>query len=184
MKKLALLLGVSAVCAWSQSLDLSSLDKLAAKAKEANEVNLDPNQIRAAMQFFPHDKKDSEDNDQDIEKLISGLQSVTVRNFEFGKAGEFQDSDLAPIRSQLAKLKGWGKIVDSKEKDEHSEVYMFSEDGKATGIAVIDVEAKELSVVLVRGTSNLAEIHKLHGMFGLPNIKLGSQFRPMPKRSN
>lgn len=179
--KWMLLLGISTLCAWSQSLDLSSLDKLGARAKEANQVNLDANQIRAAMRFIPHDEKDSADLDQSTKKLIAGLQMVTVRNFEFEKTGEFQDADLEPIRSQLSKMKGWGKIVDSKEKDEHSEVYMFTEDGKPTGIAVIDVEPKELSVVLVKGTSSLADIGKLHGVMGLPNIKLGSQLKPPPK---
>src|SRR5438270_1388822 len=113
MKRWLLLLGISTACAWSQTLDLSCLDKLASRAKEANEVNLDPGQIRAAMQFIPHDEKDSADFDQGTKKLIAGLQLVTVRNFEFEKAGEFADSDLQPIRAQLAKLKGWGKIVDS-----------------------------------------------------------------------
>ena len=184
MKKWVLLLAVSATAAWSQTIDLSSLEKLASKAKETNEVNLDPSQIRAAMQFIPHDDKDSVEFDQSTKKLIAGLQLITVRNFEFENAGEFKDSDLEPIRSQLAKLKGWGKIVDSKEKDEHSEVYMFTEDGKPTGIAVIDVEPKELSVVLVKGTSSLADIGKLHGMMGLPNIKIGSQLRATPKNNH
>lgn len=184
MKKLVLLLGLSAAVAWSQSLDLSCLEKIAAKARETNEVNLDPNQIRAALQFIPHEEKDSPEIDQGTKKLIAGLQLVTVRNFEFEKAGEFQDSDLEPIRAQLAKLKGWGKIVDSKEKDEHSEVYMFTEDGKPTGIAVIDVEPKELSVVLVKGSSSLADIGKLHGFMGLPNIKIGSQLKATPKESH
>ena len=183
MKRWVLLLAISTACAWSQTLDLSCLDKLASKAKDANEVNLDPNQIRAAMQFIPHEEKDSAELDQGTRKLIAGLQLVTVRNFEFEKAGEFLDSDLQPIRAQLAKLKGWGKIVDSKEKDEHSEVYMFTEDGKPTGIAVIDVEPKELSVVLVKGTSSLADIGKLHGMMGLPNIKIGSQLKSPPKNN-
>ena len=184
MRKWLVLAGVSTAMAWSQSIDLSSLEKIAAKAKETNEVNLDPNQIRAALMFIPHDEKDNPETDQGTRKLLAGLQMITVRNFEFEKAGEFQDADLEPIRSQLSKLKGWGKIVDSKEKGEHSEVYMFTEDGKPTGIAVIDVEAKELSVVLVKGTSSLADIGKLHGMMGLPNIKIGSQLKVTPKENH
>jgi hypothetical protein len=177
MKKLMLLLAVFSAASWSQTLDLSSLQKIATKAKETNEVNLDANQIRAALMFIPHDEKDNSDLDQGTKKLLDGLQRITIRNYEFEKQGEFQDADLEPIRSQLAKLKGWGKIVDSKEKDERSEVYMFTEDGKPTGIAVIDVEPRELSVVLVKGTSSLAEIGKLHGMMGLPNIRIGSQLK-------
>lgn len=177
MRTWLLLLLVSAPAVWSQTLDLSSLEKIASKAKETNEVNLDANQIRAALMFIPHDEKENADIDQGAKKLLDGLQKITIRNYEFDKPGKFQDADLEPIRSQLAKLKGWGKIVDSKQKDERSEVYMYTEDGKPTGIAVIDVEAKELSVVLVKGSSSLADIGKLHGMMGLPNIKIGSQLK-------
>lgn len=183
MKSLLFLAVLSAATAWPQTLDLSSLEKIASKAKETNEVNLDANQIRAALMFIPHDDKDSADFDEGTKKLLDGLQKITIRNYEFEKAGEFQDADLQPVRSQLAKLKGWAKIVDSKEKDERSEVYMFTEDGKPTGIAVIDVEPRELSVVLVKGSSSLAEIGKLHGMMGLPNIRIGSQLK-LPKNTH
>lgn len=183
MKSWLFLALLSTAAAWPQTLDLSSLEKIASKARETNEVNLDANQIRAALMFIPHDEKDAPEFDEGTKKLLDGLQKLTIRNYEFDKPGEFQDADLEPVRAQLAKLKGWAKIVDSKEKDERSEVYMFTEDGKPTGIAVIDVEPKELSVVLVKGSSSLAEIGKLHGMMGLPNIKIGSQLK-LPKETH
>ena len=179
MKRLAVLMAASVMCAWSQTLDFSSLQKLASKAKEANEVNLDPGQIRAAMQFVPQDENNPK-LDQ-TRKLMAGLQSVTVRNYEFEKPGEFQDSDLEPIRAQLARLKGWGKIVDSKEKNERSEVYMLTEDNKTTGLAIVNVEPKELTVVLVRGSIDLADLQKFHGAMGIPSIQFGPQPRPAPK---
>jgi Domain of unknown function (DUF4252) len=176
MNKWAILLAISgAACAWSQMLDLSSLDKLAAKATEKNVVNLTADQLRAAMQFMADDKKEKSD---EFKKLLGALEAVSVRNYEFDKPGMVQDSDLAPIRAQLARMKGWGKIVDSQEKHEHSEVYMLMQDGKAGGFAIIDVEPKELSVVQVKGAINPADLRELHGVMGLPSIRIGPQPRP------
>ena len=175
MKRWMILLAISgAVCAWSQMLDLSSLDKLAPKATEKNEVNLTSDQLRAAMQFMADDKKEKSDQ---LKKLMGNLEGVSVRNYEFDKPGIVQDSDLAPIRAQLARSKGWGKIVDSQEKHEHSEVYMLMQDGKAGGFAIINVEPRELSVVQVKGAINPADLRELHGVMGLPNIRMGPQPR-------
>jgi hypothetical protein len=173
MKRIAALLVCSAACVWSQALDLSSLDKLKAKAKEVNIVSLDENQLRAAMQMVPRDEKKGEDLDQ-AKKLISGLQGVIVRNYEFAQSGQYKDSDLDSIRNQMEKMKGWTKIVDSKEENEHSEIFMIMKDDKPMGIAVIDAEPKEISVVVVNGSFNIGHLGKLHGLMGLPNFQKGS----------
>ncbi|MBV9082968.1 MAG: DUF4252 domain-containing protein [Acidobacteriaceae bacterium] len=175
MSKMALLIAVSAVWAYAQSLDFSSLDKLASKAKEANRVSLDENQLKAAMQMMG----DRPDKREKMQKL-AGLHSVNVRNYEFEKPGEYQDSDLDAVRAQVAKIKGCSKIVDSKEKNEHSEIYMCSEDGKATGLAIISAEPKELSVVVINGSLALNELHNLHGLMGMPGIELGPTHRMRP----
>ena len=176
MKRWIVLLALSGMAAgWSQTLNLSSLEKLAAKASQKDEVNLSADQLHAAMQLLPQSERDKQSDS--VKRLVSGLESVTVRNFEFDKAGLVQDSDLEPVRAQLAKLGGWEKIVDSKEKHEHAEVYMLTQDGKTAGIAVISLEPKELSVVLVKGAINLSDLQGLHGTMGLPSIKIGPKPR-------
>jgi len=176
MKKIAMLVAMSAVYAWGQSqsqpLDFSSLDKLESKAKEVNRVSLDENQLKAAMQMMPHDSKKGEQVEH-AKKLMSGLQSVFVRNYEFEQQGLYQDSDLDAIRNQMEKLKGWSKIVDSKEKNEHSQIFMYAEGDKPMGIGIIAAEPKEISIVVVKGPLNLSDLGQLQGLAGLPNIQLG-----------
>src|SRR3954454_15669529 len=112
MKKLAMLVAVSGMCASAQMLDLSSLDKLAAKAKEVHRVSLDKNQLQMFMKM----NSDEDKKDQDLKKVLNGMASVQVRNFEFEKAGEYSDSDLDAVRAQIAKMQNCTSIVDSKEK--------------------------------------------------------------------
>jgi hypothetical protein len=169
MNRLVWVAIVSVGCVWGQSLDLSSLDKLEAKAKSVNRVTLDGNQLRAAMQMVPQDAKKGQGL-AEAQKVLPNLQSVLVRNYEFAEPGQYRDSDLDAVRSQVEKMKGWVKIVESKEKNEHSEVFMFTDGDKPSGIAVISAEPKEISVVLVRGPLNFGDLGKLHGLMGVPNV--------------
>lgn len=169
MKRLVLLMAISGACAWPQSLDLSSLDKLAAKAKEVHKVSLDKNQLQMFMKMNPDEDK----KDPDAKKVLNGLVSVQVRNFEFEKSGEYSDSDLDLVRAQIAKMQNCTSIVDSKEKDEHSQIFFCSDDGKGTGLAIVAAEPREVSVVYVRGSASLADLGKLNGVFGVTEFSTG-----------
>ncbi len=180
MKKLAVLFAVASVSAWSQAvdvsnLDLSSLDKLASKASEVNKVSLNHDQLMTALKMMPDDKKEKK-GDQ-MQGLLQGLDSVQVRNFEFEKSGQFSDSDLDAVRAQVSKMKSCNAIVDSKEKNEHSQIFMCSENGKPSGLAVISAESKELTVVFVKGNLNFADMGKLGGLMGMPHMDLGPDAR-------
>jgi hypothetical protein len=171
----ALLIAVSGTCAWSQSLDLSSLDKLAARAKEAHKVSLDKEQLEKLKRMNLADGG----NDQDIKKLMTGLGSIQVRNFEFEKAGEYADTDLDAVRAQIAKMPNCTSIVDSKEKEEHSQIFLCGDEGgKGGGLAIISAEPKELSVVYIRGSVNFSDLGKLNGLMGIPGFSNGSSKGP------
>ena len=101
--------------------------------------------------------------------LVSGLESVQVRNYEFDSPGEYTDADLNAVRKQVASLQGCTKIVESKEKNEHSEIYMCN-GGKVRGMAIISAEPKEISVVYIRGPFNMSDLGKLNGAFGTPKV--------------
>lgn len=174
MKRAAILLLVSGICAFAQTLDLSSLDKLKAKAKEANVVSLTHDQLQTAMKMMPRKDKDKVNNDV-VKNLMSGLDSVQVRDFEFERPGMYTDADLDAVRDQISKMQGCSSIVDSKEKNEHSTIYICSQNGKSSGVAVIDTEPKEISLVFVKGDLNMSDIGKLGGLMGLPKMQLGAQ---------
>ena len=164
-----------AACASAQSLDLSSLDKLEAKAKEVNTVSLDAGQIRGAMNLLPGD-----DHDQDLQQvrgILSGIHSISVRNFEFETKGGYSMADVDAIRAQIARMPGWAKIVESRQAEEHDEVYLLTQSEKIAGLAVIAAEPKELTVVFINGSVSLKDLGKLHGMMGIPDIELGDKGR-------
>ena len=156
--------------AWGQALDLSSLDKLEDKAREANTVTLDQNLLKLAAGFLNNGDKDQ----AAVKSLIGGLKAVYVRNYEFKDKDQYSMADVEPIRKQIKAL-GWSKIVESKEKNddgslrEIDEVYINT--GAGGGLAVIAAEPKELSVVYIDGTIKVEDLQKLH-RFGVPDIDI------------
>ena len=152
-------------------LRITGLDGLAAKAKESVDITLDSNLLGIAFQFLKSNSKDKDA--KDVQAVLSGLKAITVRSFEFNEAGQYRMEDLEPIRAQL-RTPGWSKIISSQKKDEISEIYTRTEQGKVVGFAIISAEPKELAVVAIEGSINLSDLSKLGGL-GVPAIAIPDQ---------
>jgi hypothetical protein len=152
MKILAFMaLTVALVPAWGQKLELQ-FDKLAAKARQKTEVDLD----RSAIGLF---LKNS--GAKGLDSVLSGVTGVAVRNYEFDQAGAYSDTDLELLRKQVAGAAGWSRIINVKEDRESTEIYMFSQGDTPGGFLIISAEPKELTVVHVQGTIQLAQLQEL-----------------------
>jgi hypothetical protein len=156
------------VLAQQPGFDFKSLDKLGANAKDATSINLEGDALKAATGFFG-DK-------------LRNLTGVYVHSYEFAKTGQYNVQDLEPVRAYLRTL-NWTKIVESKEDDETSEIYMKPlPNGKIAGLAVVVAEPKEVTVVFVSGEIDPADLNNL-GNLGIPNIQLDHGGRPdAPKK--
>src|SRR5690348_18215203 len=113
-RRLVLMLAAAALIqthVLAQGLKLDALDKLAAKASESVTVSLDASMLQLASRFLSDDPDSAQ-----IKKIVAGLKGVYVRNFEFTKAGQYQESDLEAIRSQLKDAK-WKHIVEVRGKE-------------------------------------------------------------------
>jgi len=149
----------------AQQVDLSSLDKLATKAKESSNVTLDAEKLKMVSGFL----SDTDGKQKKAQELISGLKGVFVRTFEFEKPGAWTPADLDPVRKQL-RAPGWSRVIEVKEQGESTEVYMYKA-GQETALAVIAAEKTELTVVNLVGPLDLKTLGQLGGSFGIPNIQ-------------
>lgn len=143
-------LTVALVPAWGQKLDLN-LDTIAAKARAKTEVDLEGPVLAAAL------KNVSDKNPDGILQKVTG---VFVRNYEFEKNGAYTDADLRALRQQAAG-RGWSRVVHIKEDNETTEIFMFTDAGQPAGFLMISAEAKELTVVHVQGTIQLAQLQEV-----------------------
>jgi hypothetical protein len=162
---------------WAQSFQIPDrIEKLGAKARETVNITLDGPLLQLAGQFMGA-------NEQQIKQLVSNLKAVHVRHYEFDSAGQFSDADVEAIRAQLKS--GWSRIVDAREDDEHTEIYVKQEKEQIAGLVLISAERRELAIVHIDGPIDLRQLSLLGGHLGIPagvvpNMSGGSS-RPSPE---
>ena len=155
-----------------------NLERLAAKASEVVDVNMDENLLKFAGNFMNKSKAD----EAQANKLISGLKSLCVRSFEFDSETRYADEDLESLRSQL-RAPLWSRMVGvrSRRDKENVDVYFRMERGAITGLSVIAAEPKELTVVHIEGVIDPDVLGKLGGQFGIPKVELPPASKPAAK---
>src|SRR5580692_7972754 len=98
-------IALAPLCAQELKLP-ANLDRLAEKASEVVDVTMDSNLLQLASRFL----SDKNADDAKVKKLVSGLRGIYVKSFEFEKPGEYQESDIEPLRTQLH-TPAWSRIV-------------------------------------------------------------------------
>ena len=146
-----------------------SLDKLAAKASEVVDVSLDGALLQLASRFL----SEKDPDEAHVKKMVVGLKGIYVKSFEFEDRDQYKDSDVEELRTQL-KTPGWSRIVSarSKKNGDNSEVYLKTDGGQITGLAVIVTEPKELTVISIVGAIHPEDLRDLGGHFGIPKLDI------------
>ncbi len=150
-------------------LEISQLEKLAAKASETVEVTLDERLLQLAAKFLNSNNPE----EAKVKELISGLKGVYVRVFEFDKPGEYSTDEVDAIRSQLVSP-GWTKIVGVRSKrDGHNvDVHIKYQNNNILGLAILAAEPKEITFVNIVGPIDLDKLSQIEGQFGIPKLDL------------
>jgi hypothetical protein len=169
MKLATIALAAAMLPAWAQEIKMPvNLDALADKADDAVTVTLDKSMLQLAGKFMG----DKDGDGDDVRKLLSGLDSIYVRSFEFKHEGEYSMADVEAVRNQL-QSPAWGRLVGVRSKHgENVDVY-FKDGGNGHlgGIVVIAAEPKELTIVNIIGTLDPEKLADLGGEFGIPRFE-------------
>ena len=154
MRKLTLLvLMLVAVTASAQQIDLKSLDKLAAKAKNKTDINMDEAMVKSAAGFLDQKKGD----EALAKKTVEGLKGLYVRVYEFDRKGAYTLDDLKPVLDQL-KAPNWTAFLQSKEDGEQTEIWMHRTNGESDGILLVSAEGNEVVVINALGAARLQDL--------------------------
>jgi hypothetical protein len=156
--------------------DLASLDKLEARAKNRTNITLDGALLKLGASFLgASDDKDA----AQIKALVGNLTGIYVRGFEFDKDGQYTDADLEALRASLRRAP-WSRIVDVHEGGEVSEIWVAQTPAgdKFAGVAIIDAEPRELTVVYISGVISPDDVARLNGRFGINVDALDRKIKP------
>ena len=175
---LLLLLVTMAVsaCAQDARLQLTNLDYLAGKASQTVNVDIDEKVLHVTASFLGNGSEEKE-----VKALINGLKGIYVRSFEFEREGEYTPADVEAIRAQL-KNSSWTRIVGVvSRKEGNIEVYLMLTNNQISGLAVLAVEPKELTVVNIIGPVDLHKLATLEDQFGIPDLGIEGPAKSKPR---
>ncbi len=142
------------------------IERLSAKARESVNITLDGPLLQLAGQFLSSAKGD----ERAVKDVISKLKGIHVRNFAFDKDGEYSDSDLDAIRSQLTPPL-WTRVVESREPREHAQIFVKHDNAALAGVVILSAASRELSIVIIDGQIDLKRLSALGGNFGIPDFR-------------
>jgi hypothetical protein len=138
--------------------------ELAARASNVTEVTLGKNMLAFASKFM-----NGKDNDEaDTRRLIDGLDGIYVREYEFDKEGQFSTEEIEQLRKYF-ETSEWSPIVRERERKtgETTDVMVKLVNGESHGMFILEVEPKELTIVLILGPIRMDELGMLKHIGGL-----------------
>ena len=158
--------GISAASAQTAQLPAPSpIEKeLAARASNVTEVTLGKNMLAFAAKIM----NGKNDDDAEARHLIEGLDGIYVREYEFDKEGQFSPDEVEQLRKYF-ETSDWSPIVKARQRKtgESTDVMVKLVNGESHGMFILDVEPRELSIVLILGPIHMDDLSKLKGIGGL-----------------
>jgi Domain of unknown function (DUF4252) len=138
--------------------------ELAARASDVTEVTLGKTMLAFAAKIMGG--KDSDE--AETRHLIEGLDGIYVREYEFDKDGQFSADEVDQLRKYF-ETSEWSPIVKehSRKTGESTDVMVKLVNGESHGMFILDVEARELTIVLILGPVHMEDLSKLKGIGGL-----------------
>jgi hypothetical protein len=160
--KTLLLAVLTAIPALSQqTFDFKSIEKLGEHAKSSTNIALEGDTLKMAAGLLGDENSG----------FAKNLKSVHVHSYEFDKEGQYKPADLAAVRAYVKSL-NWFKILDVKEDNEATEMYIQApRNNQPGGFALIAAEPKEVTVIVISGNISLSDLGKLENL-GVPNAVL------------
>jgi hypothetical protein len=158
-------------------LQLDQLDVLTNRAINTVDVKLDEHLMQTTAKLFS-----GKDDDVEIKELLKNVKGIYVKSFSFEKENSYMPAEIDSVMSQL-RGGGWSKIVGitSKKENENVEVYLMMVGDQISGLAVVSLNPKEVTVVNIVGPINLEKLSQLEGSFGIPDLDLA---KPKAKKDN
>jgi len=151
-------------------LQLPDFSALARKATQSVNISLDPSLLRLAGGAISND---SGANGAAVNDLIQGIRGIYVRSFTFDRPGEYSKADVSAILSQLL-APGWQPVISTHDVKQGNDVdiYVLRRGDRTDGLAIIAAQPKQLTIVNIVGSIDLAKLAQLQGQFGVPRMGL------------
>lgn len=156
-------------------LRLPNFDSLTSQATQSVDITLDSALLALAAGFLDTSKPE----DAAAKELIGGLKAIRVRSYTFEKDFAYPMAEVQAVRQQLS-APGWQRLIQVRSRKEGADVdiYIMTDEGRATGLALIASQPREFTIVNIVGSIDLQKLHRLEGQFGIPKLQLEETGKP------
>lgn len=153
--------------AQSPRLDLPDLQSLAHNASDTVNISLGPWLLHTAGALID----DKDPNALSAKQLLAGIDSIRVRSFEFSRDAAYSAADIEPVRRQLDGH-GWTPLLQSHDRNtgEQVDVYVMMDNDRTKGFALISSEPRQLTIINITGSIDLASLPALERRLHLPAV--------------
>lgn len=140
---------------------LAGSERFEQGAKEVTEVNLDKSMLALAARFIGS-------GDADAKQLMSKMDFVYVRNYEYAKAGQYRMEDVVQFRNRLDEAK-WSHLIKNRSATESNDIWVRVDDGgQFSELMVIAADPMEISFVHLKGRMTIEELTRAGASYGVP----------------
>jgi hypothetical protein len=151
-------------------LQLPDFSALSKKATQSVDISLDPSLLHLASGAIAND---SDGNGAAVNDLIKGIRGIYVRSYTFDRSGQYSKAEVKAVLAQLL-APGWQPVVSTHDLKQGSDVdiYLLRRGDRTDGVAIIASEPRQLTIVNIVGSIDLAKLAQLQGQFGVPRVGL------------
>jgi len=151
-------------------LQLPDFSALSKRATNSVDISLDPSLLHLATGAIGND---SGVNGAAVNDLIKGIRGIYVRSYTFDRPGEYSKADVKALQAQLL-TPGWQPVVSTHDLKQGTnvEIYLRRSGDHTDGVAIIAADPRQLTIVNIVGSIDLAKLAQLQGQFGVPKVGL------------
>lgn len=149
-------------------LQLPDFTALSKKASQSVDISLDPSLLQLASGAISYDNGN---NGAAVNDLIKGIRGIYVRSYTFDRPGEYSKTDVKAVQAQLL-APGWVPVVSTHDLKQggNVDIYILRNGDHTDGVAIIAAQPRQLTIVNIVGSINLAKLAQLQGKFGVPKV--------------
>jgi hypothetical protein len=118
----------------------------------------------------------------DLERVIAGINGVSVHSYRFREPGLYDRGALIPVREQFH-AGGWNHLVSDHDKNgglKSTDLWIRFDGATISNIAFLYAGETQVNLVSVSGSISPLDLFHLSGHFGIPKMDSGAVV-PVPE---
>jgi hypothetical protein len=158
-----------AAFAGNPQLRLPSFDHLQHSAIDSVNITIGHGLLSfATLALQPDEPRDAE-----ALAVLRGIESITVRSYQFAVDGMYSKADIDSVRAQLT-APGWSPLAQVRQRDkgEDVDVYVSLDHDKMNGLAIIASSARKFVIVNIIGSIDPSKLAAVQERLGLPRLPM------------